>query len=244
MPTAKLEVGNTLEAIRTEFLRRSGLIFRVTLVFSLLSGLSTLIRFADPVGFAVGMGFTILFSAIFGGLMTVLICVEREANGIGDLWPNVRPVLARLIWLTLFVTVAIILALFAFIIPAIILGTFWAVAGQALLVERRGVFESVGRSFDLVRGSAWQVFAVLAVLGLLGGILLLLVLLVMGPFGTGPVASAAGNALSSLVTTPIFAVGTAVLYNQLVELKQPLVVEESGDPAATEEPGLPPEPRE
>lgn len=245
MPPAKLEVGNTLQAARAELSRNSRLIFQITVLFSILSGISTLIRLSDVAGFAISMGITILLGAIYGGMITALICIRRgRQSSMGELWTLVKPALARLIWVTLVAAIGILAGAFAFILPGLILGVFWSVSGQAVLVEKRGVFEALGRSFELVRGSAWPAFGFLAILALLSLLLLLLVFVVVTPLGTGVLGSAVSTTLSNLVSTPILAVGSAVLYNQLSEL-EPVAREDSRtEDESEDDSGLPPEPRQ
>lgn len=49
------------------------------------------------------------------------------------------------------------------IVPGVILSVLWAVAAPAVVVEKRGVFESLQRSRDLTRGLRWQVFGLLVI---------------------------------------------------------------------------------
>ncbi len=50
------------------------------------------------------------------------------------------------------------------IIPGIFAATVWALAGPAKLEERWGVIDTLQRSYDLVSGARWRVFAVLLIL--------------------------------------------------------------------------------
>ena len=118
---------------------------------------------------------------------------------------------------------------FALIIPGLIILTLISVAGQAVVVDRTGIFDSLGRSFNLVKENAWRVFGYLLVIGLLGMLVLLLCLLVTAPLGTGLAGDVALTFLSNLLSSPILAVGAATLYSQLVDL-QPEVPAETEDP--------------
>jgi hypothetical protein len=184
------------------------------------------------------MGIAILLGAAYTGMITGLICLRRgRAGEIGEPWEAVKPVLARLIWVTLVAAVGVIAGMFAFILPGLALATFWSVSAQAVMVERRGVFDALGRSFALVRGNAWPAFGFLAVLGLISVLLLLLVFIVCRPLGDGIAYEVASSTLGNLVSTPFLAVGSAVLYRQLTTLERG-----TDEPAATDpESGLPPD---
>jgi len=49
------------------------------------------------------------------------------------------------------------------IVPGVILCVLWSVAAPAVVVEKRGVFESLQRSRDLTRGHRWPVFGLLVI---------------------------------------------------------------------------------
>ena len=56
------------------------------------------------------------------------------------------------------VTLGVIVGLFALVIPGIFLAILWLFAGQAAVIDRRGVTDALRRSQDLVRGAWWTVF--------------------------------------------------------------------------------------
>ena len=57
------------------------------------------------------------------------------------------------------------------IVPGLILLTWWALIPPSIVLENRGVFESFGRSRELVRGHAWNVFGVLIITYLLSAVI-------------------------------------------------------------------------
>ena len=57
--------------------------------------------------------------------------------------------------------IAIGIGFLLLIVPGLILMTIWSVAAPVLVLERAGVFASLGRSRELVRGNGWQVFGVI-----------------------------------------------------------------------------------
>lgn len=57
----------------------------------------------------------------------------------------------------------IVLGFVFFVVPGLIALTFWAVISPVIVVERAGAFTAFGRSQELVRGNAWQVFGTVLV---------------------------------------------------------------------------------
>jgi hypothetical protein len=56
------------------------------------------------------------------------------------------------------VTLGVIVGLFALVIPGIFLAILWLFAGPAVVLENKGITDSLRRSQDLVRGAWWTVF--------------------------------------------------------------------------------------
>jgi hypothetical protein len=59
--------------------------------------------------------------------------------------------------------IAITFGLALLVVPGVILGVVWAVAGVAVVAERPGILGAFARSRELTRGARWQVFGVLLV---------------------------------------------------------------------------------
>lgn len=63
--------------------------------------------------------------------------------------------------------VFLILLFFAFIIPGIIFMIFWVFAVYILIGEDKGILESLGQSFRIVKGRWWKVFGYFLLFGLI-----------------------------------------------------------------------------
>lgn len=106
-----------------------------------------------------------------------------------------------------------------FVVPGLVFMTWWALLVPAIVLERKGLFESFGRSRELVRGHGRAVFAVLLLTGILAAIATVvlerLVLLL-------PVPADFSELLAWLVgasfVAPFLALATTVLF---AELKAP-----------------------
>ncbi len=138
----------------------------------------------------------------------------RRDHSIGELFRSVGPVVLPLIGLAIVAGFAIAIGFVLIIIPGLILLTWWSVAAPALVIERAGVFGSLGRSRDLVRGNGWNVF---------GTILLVLLIDIAVNIVAAIIGAALGDAGRGVVdwsaatlTAPIVALTSSVLYFALV----------------------------
>jgi uncharacterized membrane protein len=100
------------------------------------------------------------------------------------------------------------------IVPGLIVMVIWWVVVPVTVLERPGVFAAFGRSQELVRGNAWNVFGVIV-----------LVFLAIGAIsvGAGLVAASLGSLGRALVQwavtsalAPLTALSASVLYFTLI----------------------------
>jgi len=90
----------------------------------------------------------------------------------------------------------ILAGLVALIVPGIILYVMWSVAAPALVEERLGPVEALGRSRELTRGARWKVFGLLLVVTVVSWVFSAIIALV-GVMGYGSPADFAAAASSS-----------------------------------------------
>jgi hypothetical protein len=213
-PTLSLEA--VLGEMKTRALERRQLLVRLTLVFALFSALLSVGSLAGGFAAALAFGLSLLVGVTYTGIVVQALCVPGSPDDIGGLWGTIRPVLARLIWVSLVAAIGVVGGLFLLIVPGLILLTIWSVAQPVVVVERKGVFESLGRSTELVRGNGLRVFLFLLVLGLLALLAATFALLISFPFGTGVAGTAVGSFLLAIAVNPLTAIGPAALYKCLV----------------------------
>jgi hypothetical protein len=114
--------------------------------------------------------------------------------------------------------IGIAIGLVLFIIPGLILLTWWSVIVPVIVIEGRGVLDSFSRSRQLVRGHDFQVFGVIVLeilLLIVAGIVLGIILAAL-PSG---VQSFISNIISGSITGPFSALITTLLYFRLKEAK-------------------------
>lgn len=97
------------------------------------------------------------------GIVVAIAVRDLDGEG-GDLSDGVMSALARLlpmIALSIVSGIGILLGFVLLIVPGVILMLMWMVAVPVLVHERRGVFESLGRSAELTAGSKGWLFLLL-----------------------------------------------------------------------------------
>jgi hypothetical protein len=100
---------------------------------------------------------------------------------------SMRAALGRwlpLIGLSICMGLGIALGLVLLIVPAVILMTMWYVANPACIVERLGVFASMGRSSALTKGHRWSIFGMIVLLAIASGVMAAVIKGVLGLTGS------------------------------------------------------------
>src|SRR5215216_1963681 len=104
--------------------------------------------------------------ALFIGFVVRLVQDVRDGrrdHTVGDLFSAAAPAILSLIIFSILFGIGVGIGFVLLIIPGLILLTFWSVGAPAIVVEDAGPLEAFGRSWRLVRGDAWSVFAALLV---------------------------------------------------------------------------------
>jgi hypothetical protein len=152
---------------------------------------------------------------------------------LGELLSTGVRFILPLFGLSIVMGIALGLGFILFIVPGLFLMTMWIVAAPAVVVDRKGVFESLGRSAELTRGSRWPIFGLMVIFwicawvaGMVGSSVL------FGSFLGGqpdPTLMAVGLVVSAVVSalvSMVGAVGVASIYYELRSMKDGLGVEQ------------------
>ena len=135
---------------------------------------------------------------------------------VGRAWPRIGTVIG----LSLVAGIAIAVGLVIFIVPGAYLMTIWSVAVPAAVLEKRGVFESLGRSRALVRGYGWTVFGVIVVTFAVNIAASIVLAIVLSGLSSG-IGHYLGNILSTTLITPFVAATWTCMYFRLRALREP-----------------------
>ena len=154
---------------------------------------------------------TVVFFPIAQG-SAIRLASDQIEKGQADLGASIRFAASKLLWiwaLSIVVGVIVGLGFIALIIPGIILAIMFALAFPVLLIENRGVLDSMGRSRQLV-GQRWlKTLATYIVLAIIVAIASAIVSAISAPFG---VASPVVNGLLSALYQPLFPILLSVYY--------------------------------
>jgi hypothetical protein len=240
---SRLRVGDVLNRVYDLYKEHFGVLIPVAfwlfLAVSILGGiLSRSNAVALLIFFVVSFAVAILYQGMVVSLVHDVQDGRRDSS-VGELFSSVGPVLGALIGASILYGLAVGIGFFLLIVPGCILLTIWAVIAPVIVIERKAVFESFGRSRELVRGYGWPVFGTVIVATLITAIVSLILTAIAEGIAGGPILRIVFGALASTLTAPIGALVAAVLYYRLLELKGAAAPPSPGDRPST---GMPPPP--
>jgi hypothetical protein len=187
--------------------------------------------------YVVASGITLVLTIVFGrwgvlgGALILLIgifwltgaLVEAVADirdgradmAIGEtfsrVWPRVWPLLGA----SILAGLGIALGLVLLIVPGLILLTWWALIPPAIVLEKRDVFDSFGRSRELVRGNAWSVFGVLIITYLLTSVVSGVIRAIFTPL-PDYLGQYFADVIGGTIVAPFSALAITLMYFRLV----------------------------
>jgi hypothetical protein len=232
----KLDVGGTLSQIFSTYRAQAAVLLPVAFALFVVVAIVNAIIAGSFILFPLGLAVSVVAATLYQGMVVGLVRDVQDGrrdSSVQDLIDAAWPVVLPLIGAGIFAGICIGLGFLLFVIPGLILVTFWAVIAPVIVVERSGVFAAFGRSREIVRGNGWQVFGVIFVVFIITTI----ASVVLGAIGAS-ISDSLGmqifvNLIASTVTAPIAAVAAATIYYSLLAIK--------GDAVAADAP-LPPTP--
>jgi hypothetical protein len=125
-------------------------------------------RVGGPIGLSFSLAVSYVGVAIGVGASIAAIAIEPEGSTEEPRTPvaALRDALVRwqtLLAIALAMTIGVGVGVVAFVIPGVVLLTWWFVSFQPALIESRSWQSALGRSRELVRGRFWAVFLILTV---------------------------------------------------------------------------------
>lgn len=215
----KLSVGDTLSDVFSIYRDNAGVLLPVAFWLFLAVAVVTGLLLGGGIWMlALVLAFQFAVGTLYQGTVVELVSDVQDGrrdSSAGDLLRSAAPFIAPLIGVGLFVGICIGLGLLLFVVPGLILMTIWAVVAPVIVVEKAGVFASLGRSRALVRGNAWEVFGVIVVTF----VIVLVASMIFGAIANGIADGAllriVFSALASTVTAPIGALVASVVYFRL-----------------------------
>jgi hypothetical protein len=190
------------------------------------------LQFAAVIGALVALTVTGLVGEVFySGAVAVYLTHFSHGRP-----PSLREIsrrlnYGRLIAVDLLYGLFVVVGLILLVAPGILFFTWLGLAGPVVEIEGRGVRAAFARSWHLVRGHFWMVFAVLAPIEIVGdGLTDLVAGLVHHLLGESLPATWLAESASNVLLTPFYAVAAVLLTLDLIAEKKAL------DEAPAEEP--------
>jgi hypothetical protein len=163
-----------------------------------------------PLLASVGIVNFVFFPIAQGG--AVKLASHQIEKGEAELGASIRFAASKLIWiwaLEIVVGLIVVLGFVALVIPGVILAIMFVLALPILLLEDKGVFDSMGKSRELV-GHRWlKTFATFLVLAIIMIVAEAIIGTVTRPFGA---ASPLVGSILSAFYEPLFPILLAVYY--------------------------------
>src|SRR3954447_2367373 len=174
-----------------------------------------------PVVLVVG----IIGQAVYTGAVVEAVADMRDGRrdfSVGDLLRAAWPFAFPLILAGLLYGLCVALGLIALIIPGLLFLTWFSLFAPAIVIERRGVLDSLKRSRELVRGNAWGAFGVIVVAFVIQAVVNNIFQRVGVSISDSWVVAALFSAIGSILTAPVMALAVSVLYFDLRDLGEPV----------------------
>lgn len=219
-PADRISVGGVISEAFSIYTQNAGaLLGAAAAVFVIVGLASGLLQSAGGVILGLLAGIVRLVGyAIFIGFVVRLVQDVRDGrrdHSVGDLFSAATPTILPLIGFGILFGLGVGIGFILLIVPGLVLLTFWSVGAPAIVVERVGTVDAFGRSWRLVRGDAWSVFATLLVTLLIVIAIGFVLAAIATPIGDGEAATWIAAIVSSIITAPIYALVASVLYFDL-----------------------------
>lgn len=211
----RLDTARVFERVFGTYRAQAAVLLPAALVANLLP--AALLALTGSLALLIAASF--LTTVYFQGF--VVQAVRDIQDGVRDLslMPlarSVAPAFAQLLWTAILALIGILIG-FILIVPGLILATLWSVSIPAVVCEVRTAPSALARSRELVRGNGFRVFGVLVVVIL---IVLIVRTLALSVGASSDVVLALADLIGGMLTAPVFALASAVLYLELLGLKE------------------------
>jgi hypothetical protein len=219
----RLTVSEVLADAWRLYTRNSGrLIGIAVVVFGFLSAVQALLNTTGSrLLVAVSVGVTIVGAVWVQGALVLAVDDLRGGPAglsIGEIFRRVEPRLWTLLGAGLLVGVGVVAGLLLFIIPGLILLTYWSLVMPAAMLEHRGVLGSITRSQQLVAGNFLRVFAIVAITIILSTIVSLMIVAILSPLPDFVDIYVSG-VIANGITVPFVALAWTLTYMELRTIK-------------------------
>ncbi len=219
---SKLSVGETLRKTFAIYRDQAGVLLPVAFWLFLIAGIVEALTRDALALFWIGSVVSLTVGVLYQGMVVGLVKDVRDGrhdSSVGDMVRSVLPVFWPLLGASFVSALGIGGGLILLVVPGIYLLTVWAVVAPVIVIERRRVFDSLGRSRQLVRGSGWPVLGAVMVGFLIALVATLGLTAIATEIVDGEIVDVVFTVLAQTVAAPVAALIASVLYFRLVEIQ-------------------------
>ena len=210
----RIDIGAVLQTVVDTYGKTFGVLIPAALIVYTPVALIAAISGDSAAGGLLALVVALIASAWYTGMVVRTVQDVQDGHvdaSIGQLFSSVTNLIGRLILVGIVAGIGVVVGFLFFIVPGLILLTIWCVASPVVVVEDTGVFESLGRSRELVRGNGWPVFGVIvSVFAII--VVVSIVIGSIGAIGDSFVLIFLVQLLLNVALAPVFALAAAVLY--------------------------------
>ncbi len=220
-----LDIGGVFEATTEIYKKCFGTVWIVALILLIPSAIIVALLGNDGIGGLIGQIVQLVATAwLLGSIIRIVQDVEEDGQvdwGVGQVLSSVTGKLVAIILLQIVVAILVGIGLLLLIIPGVILALMWSVSMPSLVVEDKGVFDSLSRSSELTKHNRMRILGVVIVV-----LVLYLVIVALGALlaAAVPVVGVIALVIVGVLAYPYISIISAVLYYRLRELKDGVVV--------------------
>ena len=212
-----VDIGDVIQRSMNAYGAQAGLIIPAALVvFVPVAVLEALAGGGDaPAYEGLFLAVSLIASFWFQGMVVEAVRDIQDGRRdftVGELVRAPAPVLGKLVIAGLLAGLGVLLGLVLFIVPGLVLLTWWSVVVPVLVVERPGIGAAFSRSRELVRGHGWQVFALLVVVLIMLIVASAVLAVAAVAISDSAVSSAIASLISNVTIVPFFSIAVATLY--------------------------------
>lgn len=194
------------------------------LVFAVLSLLQFAVDKTREAGvFAVLAIATVAGIYLLQGAIVVAVDDARRAGPtltIREIFSRVGPRFWPLLGAGLLIAIGVVAGLFLLIIPGLVLLAAWSLAAPAVVLEKRAVIESLGRSWRLVKSDLLRVLAIVVITIGLAIVFSVVIVSILAPLPDA-VDSYIATVVANAVSAPFVTLAWTVMFFELRLAKDP-----------------------
>lgn len=219
-----LDISGVFDATTEIYKKCFGTVWVVALILLIPAAIIVALLGDGGLGGLLGQIIQMVATAwLLGSIIRIVQDVEEDGQidwSVGDVLGSVTGRLISIILLQIVVGILVVIGLVFLIVPGVILALMWSVSMPSLVVEDKGVFDSMSRSSELTKDNRMRILGVVLVV-----LAIYIVIAIVGALLTAavPILGVIALIVIGVLAYPYVAIISAVLYYRLRDLKEGVV---------------------